>query len=192
MNTLCFASNLTSEEWAAWVQAIGTIIAILAAMGIAMWQSRQQHKSALALHKAEQRHSRVELAKTLLALCRNCTKAVGHFTDQMSDRESIQKIATRETYFDFGELQTLQNATLNIPLHSFPDTLVTPAMVLGATIRQFQHTVDMAIQIHSQIHNVMEPEEFEKFSKTFREFNQSLELTCADIEVAVQRVQQDA
>ena len=43
MNTLCFASNLTSTEWAAWLQAIGSILAILGATGIAVWQARKQH-----------------------------------------------------------------------------------------------------------------------------------------------------
>lgn len=34
MNNLCFLSNLTSSEWAAWVQAIGSIAALVVAIGI--------------------------------------------------------------------------------------------------------------------------------------------------------------
>jgi len=185
---LCFALNLTSEEWASWVQAIGTIFAVLAAAGIAVYQSRKQHESALTLHKTEQRYARVQLAKTLLALCRNCTKAVKQFTAQMHDRESIYKIAIRETYFDFGELQALQNATSSLPLYSLPDSLITHAMVLGSTIRQFRQTVDMAVQLHRS----MDSEAFEELFKTLREINESLKLTCADIEAAVQDVQRDA
>lgn len=135
MNSLCLSIDLTSAEWAAWVQAIGTIIAVAATASIAVWQSRRQHQSALALHKEEQRHARLEQAKTLLTLCQNCTKAAKHFATQMHDRESVYLIAIKETYFDFGELQALQNATTNIPLYSLPSTLLTNAMILGATFR---------------------------------------------------------
>ena len=113
---------LTSGDWAAWVQAIGTIIAILAAAWIARWQFKKQHQSALLLHKAEQRYTRIEQAKSLLTLCHSCMKAVKHFTGQMNDRETVHKIADREIYLDFGELQSLENALVTIPLYSLPVT----------------------------------------------------------------------
>lgn len=116
MNVLCFTTDLNSSELAAWVQAVGTILAVLAAAAIAVWQSKKQHESALALLKAEKRHAKVEQAKTLLTLSQNFTKAAKHFASQMHDRESVHKIASKETYFDFGELQALQNASTNIPL----------------------------------------------------------------------------
>ncbi len=49
MNTLCLTTNLTSAELAAWVQAIGSIVAIIAVVLIAVWQANKQHRSALAL-----------------------------------------------------------------------------------------------------------------------------------------------
>lgn len=188
MNGLCFSADLTSAEWAAWVQAIGTIVAVLAAATIAVWQSKKQHQSALVLHKEEQRHARLEQAKTLLTLCHNCTKAAKHFAEQMHDRESVHKIASKETYFDFGELQALQSATTNIPLYSLPSTLLTHAMILGATIRQFKQTIDMAIELHRK----MDADQFQELFKTLGEMNESLELTCGDIEAAVQLVQKEA
>lgn len=187
MNTLCITTNITSAEWAAWVQAIGSIVAIFAATMIAIWQSKKQHKSALSLHKEEQRHARLEQAKTLLTLCQNCTKAAKHFAAQMHDRESVHKIASKETYFDFGELQALQSATTNIPLYSLPSTLLTHAMVLGATIRQFKQTIDMAIELQRR----MDAEQFQELFKTLSEMNESLKLTCGDIEAAVQLVQRE-
>lgn len=179
---------MTSAEWAAWLQAVGTIVAILAAAVIAIWQSNKQHKIVRSLHKEEQRHNRVEMAKTLLALCRNCTKAVKHFTTQIHSQEAIHNIAEGETYFDFGELQTLENGVVNIPLYSLPDTLVTHAMILGSTVRQFRHKVDSAVRFNRQ----MDAEAFDDLFKVFSEMNKSLELTCKDIEVEVEHIQQDA
>lgn len=188
MNTLCFSTNITSAELASWVQAIGTIVAVLAAASIAVWQSKKQHESALALHKEEQRHERLEQAKTLLTLCQNTTKATNHFSEQMHDREAVHKIASKETYLDFGELQALQNATTNIPLYSLPSTLLTNAMILGATVRQFKQTIDMAIEIH----RTMDADQFQELFTTLGEMNESLKLTCGDIEAAVQQVEKDA
>lgn len=48
MNTLCFLSGLTSEQWAAWVQAIGSIAAIIAAIQIGRHQSQTSRKLAEA------------------------------------------------------------------------------------------------------------------------------------------------
>jgi len=106
----------------------------------------------------------------------------------MHDRESVHKIASKETYFDFGELQALQNATTNIPLYSLPSTLLTHAMVLGATVRQFKQTIDMTIELHKQ----MDAGQFQELFKTLGEMTESLALTCGDIEAAFQLVQDEA
>jgi hypothetical protein len=184
MNQLCFSTNLTSTELASWVQAIGTIVAVLAAAIIAVWQSRRQYNNALAIHKEEQRHAGLEQAKTLLTLCQNCLKATRHFASEMSDRESIHLIATQEKYLDFGELQSLRNATSNIPLHSLPSTLITHAMVLGATIRQFKQNIDITMQLHRKIDAV----QFENFLNILKEIDTCLELTCSDIEKALDEI----
>lgn len=188
MDTLCFATDMTSSEWAAWVQAIGTIFAVFGAGWLAWWQAMRQHQSALDIHRAEQRQARLNIARTLLVLAQNCTKATKHFASQMHDRESVFLIATRETYFDFGELKAIQSATTDIPLHSLPDSMVTHAMVLGATVRQFRQTIDMAVELHRK----MDAAQFGELLKTLGEMTHSLELTCKDIDVAVKAIKRDA
>ena len=49
MNELCFFSNISSSEWAAWVQAIGSVAAILSAI----WIMHLQHKHGEILAKRE-------------------------------------------------------------------------------------------------------------------------------------------
>jgi hypothetical protein len=89
MDTLCFLSNLTSAEWAAWVQALGSVAAIIAAAWIAIQQARLQHRNALNLHMTEQRSERVDIAKTLSVLAINSSKAMRHIAGQLNDRESV-------------------------------------------------------------------------------------------------------
>lgn len=44
MNNLCFMTNLSSSEWAAWVQAVGSVAAILVAVGVSYLQHWAQER----------------------------------------------------------------------------------------------------------------------------------------------------
>lgn len=94
---LCLSLDMTSVEWAAWVQAIGSILAIVGAVGIAIWQSRRQHRSAVELIAHEQAHQKYELATTLHTLSSNCLKAMKHLSEQVSSREKVHEIAGAES-----------------------------------------------------------------------------------------------
>lgn len=48
MQELCFMSYLTAAEWAAWVQAVGSVLAIVAAIVIARQQPRAERKRRYA------------------------------------------------------------------------------------------------------------------------------------------------
>jgi hypothetical protein len=185
MNTVCLTTNLSSAELAAWVQAIGSVLAIIAAFLIAFFQSRLQHRSALVLHRKEQRHARMAMAKTLSALATNCAKAIAHSSAKLRDREAVHKIAEGEVYFDLGELRRIDTAMASIPLYSLPDTLVSPTMIISATLRQFIDKVEMALRVHRQ----MDSAAFEDLFRVFGEMNDSLRATCEDVEAEVKRIQ---
>lgn len=187
MTSFSLPTNLTSADWAAWAQAVGTIFAVLAAAGIAVWQSRRQHRSAMLLHSEEQRHARVSLARSLLVIAHNCRRATTYLAEQMGNREAIHNIASGEKHFDYGELRHLENATSGIPLYSLPDVLVSHAMTLAATIRQFRETVEIAIRQHRN----MDGAAFSDVFRTFAEMNESLRLTCDDIGKAVEQIESD-
>ena len=72
-----------------------------------------------------------------------------------------------------------------IPLYNLPDSLVTPTMLLSATVRQFREKVEMAIRAHRK----MDAAAFEDFFRVLREMNESVEQTCGDIATEVDRVQ---
>lgn len=58
MNTLCFASDLAPAEWAAWVQAIGTLVAI----GFAWWISHRELAAAREQQIADRYASAFQVA----------------------------------------------------------------------------------------------------------------------------------
>lgn len=184
MNTLCFASNLTSAEWAAWVQAVGSILAILGAVSIAVWQAGRQHRNALAVHATEQRSAKSELAKTLSALAENCSKAMVFLNRQMNSREAVYEAAEGHKHFDVGQLERLDGALASIPLQSLPSTLVTPTMILGATIRQYREKIEQVLRVH----RTMDADNFADFFGTLDEMATSLAATCKDIANEAERV----
>lgn len=185
MQTLCFLSNLTSAEWAAWVQAGGSIAAIVGAAWIAIHQARLQHRNALALHETEQRFARVDLGKTLSALATNSSKAMKHIARQLSDRDAVYQAAEKLVHVDLGELGRIDGYVAGIPLHTVPYSLVTLTMVLGATVRQFREKVEMALRLHRQMNGAM----FTDFFETLSAMNTAVGATCRDIEAEVKRLE---
>ena len=188
MQTLCFLSNLTGAEWASWVQAVGSVAAIIAAAWIAIHQAKLQHKHALALHITEQQTAKVDVAKTLFVLATNSSIATKHITGQLKDRESIHLVAEGLMHCDIGELKRIDGHLNAIPLHTIPYSLVTPTMALGATVRQFKEKTEMGIRHHRQMDAAM----FDDFFRSISEMNTSLEETCKDIQSEIKNLEQKA
>lgn len=183
MNQLCFLSDMTSSEWAAWVQAIGSIAAIFGAAGIAIWQSRKQHHSALELLRTEQRLSRTELARALLSLSKNCLRLLDYAATQFPTRDAIHNVAEGRVHFDFNELSVVEGAVRDIPLHSLPHGLVSLTMMVSSSVRQFRENIEFALKSH----RTMDANEFEKLFRVLAEMRESLKLTCVDIEAETER-----
>lgn len=177
MHTLCFLSDLTSAEWAAWFQAVGSIAAIIAAAWIAKHQATLQHRNALNLHMTEQRTVQADTAKTLSALARNSSKAMKRVAEQLKDRESIYRVAEGLAHCDLEELHRIDSYLSAVPLHSIPYSLVTPTMALGSTVRQFKDKTEMALKLHDQ----MDASMFDVFFRTVGEMRASLEATHQEI-----------
>ena len=185
MSELCFLSNLSSTEWASWVQAVGSVAAIIAAAGIAKHQANLQHKNALKLHKTEKRIEQTDITKTLSVLAKYSSKAMKHITHQLNERESIHKAAEGLIPCDIGELVRINTYMNDIPLHTVPHSMVTLTMILGSTVRQFKEKVEMALKFHRK----MDAEMFEDLFRTFNEMNASIEATCKDINAEIKRLE---
>ncbi|WP_374515337.1 hypothetical protein [Niveibacterium sp.] len=188
MNELCFLSNLSSSEWASWVQAIGSIAAIAGAVGIAIWQAKQQHKASLDLLRAERRMARVEAAKAFLSLSTGALRLLQHSAEAFPDRESVHDTAEGRKFFDLGELKVIEGAVQAISLQSLPHELVRLAMIVSSTVRQFRENVELSIQRHRQ----MDAENFKQFFDALAGLSQSLKLTCDDIKNEVHRAESEA
>lgn len=177
MNQLCFLSGLTSSEWASWVQAVGSILAIVGAAWIARYQAKLQRDSALELHRTERLTARREVAETLSVLAQNSATAMAHVSGQLRDREAVHQVAEGFIHCDIGEVQRLDGYLAAIPLHELPSSLVTLTMILCSAVRQFREKTEMALRLHRQ----MDANMFEEFFRTLAQMNESVKATCKDI-----------
>jgi hypothetical protein len=188
MNQLCLLSDLTSSEWASWVQAFGSIAAIFGATFIAIWQSKKQHAISLSVLRAEHRLARTEAARALLSLSVNCKRALEHSANQFPDREAVHSIAEGQRHFDFNELNVIEGAVRSIPLHGLPHQLVPLTMIVSSTVRQFRENVELALQRH----RTMDGAAFMTYFEALNGLRSSLALTCKDIEAEVRRAEGEA
>lgn len=189
MYQLCFLSGLTSSEWASWVQAIGTILAVLGAAYAAIWQSKAQYANSLRLQREERQSQRVELTKTLLELSRNCEKVFTRVIQVLNnDRATVHAIAAGEKHLDFGEVVRVEQALLSVPLHSLPAKLVTYTMIVSSTARQFRAKVQDALRHHRE----MDADAFQDLFTTTAEMKDSLRDSCADIEAELRVLEASA
>ncbi len=177
MNDLCISSNQTSSEWASWVQAIGSVLAIIAAAWIARYQTRLQRESALVLHRTERQTARAEAAETLSVLADNSAKAMADVSGQLQGREAVTQAAKGLIHCDIGEVRRLDGYLSAISLHELPSSLITLTMILGSTVRQFKEKIEMALRLHGQMDATM----FEDFFRTTALLNESAKATCRDI-----------
>lgn len=188
MNQLCFMSNLTSSEWASWVQALGSIAAIIGAVGIAIWQSRQQHKASLALLRAERQLARIEQAKAVLALSTGALSLLEHSANAFPDREAVHNTAEGRRYFDFGELRVVEGAIQGILPHTLPHELVRLTMIVSSTVRQFRENIEFAVQNYRKL----DAGQYAKLFDALSGLQKSLASTCADIEREVRHAEENA
>lgn len=73
------------SEWAAWVQAVGSVLAILAAVGIAYWQHARDARQRIAevtRRRARQLESAFQLTYGVQALCE---KVIAHCEGQQAN-----------------------------------------------------------------------------------------------------------
>lgn len=185
MDVSCFISNFSSTELAAWVQAIGSVVAIAVATWIAIHQAKLQHQYSLDLHRTEKRVERVDIARTLSVLAENAAKAIRHIKKQLKDRESIHLAADGVFHCDVEELRRIDNYLSSIPLHTVPFTLVTATMILESIVRQFLEKTEMALRLSRQ----MDANMFDDFFLTTSELNSSIDATCRDIEKEIIKLQ---
>ncbi|MFL9937213.1 hypothetical protein P0D88_51840, partial [Paraburkholderia sp. RL18-103-BIB-C] len=80
--------------------------------------------------------------------------------------------------FDMPEVYALVRALNSIELHLLPGGLISSAMIVAATFRQFQIKLDMTFDTHRK----MDAAAFDDFFSTMKQMQESMRLTVADLD----------
>lgn len=185
MKELAFCNGLSSAEWAAWVQAICSVVAIIATGGFAIYQSRSQYKTAMGMYQIEKRHAHLEMARAIGKLASNCRSVAALITSHLIDPDSIEDFARSERHLDIVGLKSLEQAMASIPLIGLPEKLVSEPLILHAAIRQFREYVESYLNNWNKQYSI----NHSKFIEILDEIKGSIEVVCDTIAIAVAHVE---
>lgn len=147
-----FFCKLEDGDKAGWLQAIGTVLAILASGWIAVWQAKKQYKNSLRLQDIQDKNKEIILTESVVEIIKNSAARVKYVYDSLSTRQDVYDVATKNKYYDFEGLSDVIESLKQIPLKDLPSpVLVTAVMTLISGIRQLEIQVDKAIANHSKM-----------------------------------------
>lgn len=112
---------MTSEEWAAWTQAAGSIAALLIAIGVSYWEGKRSARERLTREK--------DYKKCVTQMCFLVTREIeamdsiirGDFTYLSQEGVNSHDLKRHLAALDTVTLETLPNVELFTALHSIRD-----------------------------------------------------------------------
>ncbi|AJZ59451.1 hypothetical protein OI25_3416 [Paraburkholderia fungorum] len=166
----------SGSDTAAWVQAVGSVLAILVAVGVAWYQARKQQELNRETLWQQYSMSLVKSAETFAEIASAASKVLKRISSQLDSRTKVLAAAEDRLPFDMPELRRFERALDGVELHLLPGQLVTPALILSANVRQFRVKVEMALQ-HCRS---MDAAAFDDLFSTLNAMNQSTAQSVQD------------
>lgn len=138
MHDLCFMSNLSSSEWAAWVQAVFSVVAIFAAGRIARTQLSHQVKLNVSSERARGERSRTMAITIYLGLMSQLAEFIRSFEFQ---NEQMRLAAA-------GRIADTVNVAGSMDLYSLPPEAIGPFLQIRAIAVEADATVQWIKRSH--------------------------------------------
>lgn len=171
------AGEVSGIDWPAWVQAIGSVVGIGAAIWIASGQNRQQRR-LLATTEAAQR---LQAAETVKYLAQATTNAINHVAELLDSRDKVYDRATRGFSNVLMELEALERRLSDIPTYQIPAEVLELALLISRTLAQFREKIVNTLEGHRAMGSLA----FEDYFKSVADIKRSAGETTADIEKLV-------
>ncbi|WP_175017010.1 hypothetical protein [Burkholderia aenigmatica] len=175
---------LQPSDWPAWVQAVGSIAAIVISVGIAVWQVGKAQSQTLFNIEQQRRADHLRSARTLVEIAKAALKLQGHVARRLDSREAIYSAALDRLPFDLPEVFALERALNKIDIHLLPAELVSLALIVAATFRQFHIKVEMALDTHRK----MDAAAFDDFFEVMKQIQASMQKTVDDLEAQLEKI----
>ncbi len=135
----------SSYGFAAWVQAIGSIGAIIAAGAIASAQAARQFRDAGKLQASVALSVDLRMTESVEAIAMNCSKRMLLCIKDIGwDRDYITQIVDGPRHYDDKAMAQILSYLDAIPLHSLPSsTVIVNVIHMRAVARQVGEKIDL-------------------------------------------------
>lgn len=177
--------DLTRSECASWVQAIGSILAIAAAVGVAIYQASRQQAITRQAMLDQANAANLSVAETLAELAKASLNLQKHFENNLKTREAVMEAAAYGMKGDMSMLVGLEQFLYAIELHKLPQPLVKLGLILASSITQLRVKIEQVLRINRQ----MRAEEFDDLFQSLHQMTVSLEKTVSEFELEVGKLQ---
>lgn len=148
--------SLPSPHIASWVQAFGTITAVIIAGVIAVWQVKRNHE--LAILRQNHEHSRMKkaLAASMVQIAEDALWYIDFFHKQVDSLNKVHHLPV-QTFNPFSFEATI-NTLSSIRFNELPPELVEPVMRICHAVHNYISSLndvyklqsDMNKELHSQ------------------------------------------
>ena len=148
-------------DWPAWVQAVGSIAAVIASGLIATIQADRQFYDSHRLQKLERARQALRLAVAVTTVTEKAVVQVMFVIRWFNwERENIHLIGSGEKSFDRSLLEQIKNDLLSVPMHELPSgSLMYSLMSMHSITRLLKENVEKALNGHRR----MDATAFESF-----------------------------
>lgn len=138
--------DLKAGDWAAWAQAVASVLAIVFAARIATNQAKAQYENSLRLQKQSEKDKEIALTGAVNEVVKNTAARVKYVKDKIGDDSKLYNVFNKIDYYDHECLQDIIQSIKDIPLHELPSPeLVSTLMVLTSTLRQLNIQIEKAL-----------------------------------------------
>lgn len=175
-----FPWGLTPSECAAWVQAWGSILAIVGSVALAIWQMRRQ----LRAFQHQRQLDSLQAAEALLALAKHGRSLQIHLGEQLDSREAVELAEQGGLPTAMTELNALERALSHIPLQGLSAVLIGPASMLASAMHQYRLRVEHLLQQHRK----MDAADLEAQFEVLNTLAFTLQESLADLERCMSRL----
>lgn len=115
MDICALVSGGKTNDCAAWIQAVGSVVAIFASGAIAGWQIRAANRAA----RHAQRDRKRAMAEAAAALAHQFFLQIGVLQKELNQSAFYIPGVQRSKYFN--PISSLEASVLSLPLHEMPD-----------------------------------------------------------------------
>ena len=175
-----------SSDWAAWVQAIGSILAIAGTAFGTRYQVNRGHE--LAVREDERR------AKRILVGALNHLRALGYsayvqfltLNDQLPDRTAVHSLAAT-SWVDVSMLQMIETQISAIPVFNLPNEISFIPFILAAEIRRGIFLLEETRDKHRGMDSVA----FDQFFRLMQSLTADVKLRSDEVNQTCQQLQRE-